>query len=166
MLFLIPTVIYGVMFLGQHMPRSEASMRGLTLGDMLQQVGILGGLVVCFFLALFFGEALGLPGLLSYALAGLLWLGLAWITNFSLGSWLLFVLFLTHALVGAVELGTDSWIQNITGNILTPAQGKILFVVTSAVMFGLRFCADFIEKKMRLSPVGILLVCPCWRASD
>lgn len=26
-------------------------------------------------------------------------------------------------------------------------------------MFALRFCADFIEKKLRLSPVGILLVC-------
>ena len=27
------------------------------------------------------------------------------------------------------------------------------------LMFGLRFCADFIEKKLGLSPVGILLVC-------
>jgi hypothetical protein len=62
-------------------------------------------------------------------------------------------------LVGAVELGTDGWIQNITGNILTPAQGKILFVFTSAVMFSLRFCADFIEKKLKLSPVGILVSC-------
>jgi hypothetical protein len=32
---------------------------------------------------------------------------------------LLFVLLVTHVLVGAVELGTDGWIQNITGNILT-----------------------------------------------
>jgi hypothetical protein len=62
-------------------------------------------------------------------------------------------------LVGAVELGTDGWIQNITGNILTPEQGNILFVFTSAIMFSLRFCADFIEKKMKLSPIGILVVC-------
>ena len=80
-------------------------------------------------------------------------------TNFSVGSLLLFVLFMTHALVGAVELGTDGWIQNITGNILTPAQGKILFVFTSLFMFALRFCADFIERTLKLSPIGLLFIC-------
>ena len=80
-------------------------------------------------------------------------------TNFSIGSLLLFVLFMTHALLGAVELGTDGWIQNITGNILTPAQGKILFVFTSLLMFSLRFCADFIERNLKLSPIGLLLLC-------
>ena len=80
-------------------------------------------------------------------------------TNFSIGSLLLFVLFVTHALVGAVELGTDGWIQNITGNILTPAQGKILFVFTSLLMFSLRFCADFIEKNLKFSPIGLLFIC-------
>jgi hypothetical protein len=69
------------------------------------------------------------------------------------------VLFVTHAMVGAVELGTDGWIQNITGNILTPAQGKILFVFTSLLMFSLRFCADFIERNLKLSPIGLLVVC-------
>jgi hypothetical protein len=76
-----------------------------------------------------------------------------------MGHWLLFVLFLTHAMVGAVELGTDGWIQNITGNILTSEQGKILFVFTSMLMFSLRFCADFIEKRLGFSPVAILLTC-------
>jgi hypothetical protein len=79
-------------------------------------------------------------------------------TKFSKGSVLLFVLFITHALVGAVELGTDGWIQNITGNILTPKQGNLLFVWTSLIMFSLRFCAHFIENKLGLSPVGILVV--------
>jgi hypothetical protein len=69
------------------------------------------------------------------------------------------VLFMTHALVGAVELGTDGWIQNITGNILTPAQGKILFVFTSLLMFSLRFCADFIERSLKISPIGLLGIC-------
>ena len=80
-------------------------------------------------------------------------------TNFSVGSMLLFVLFIAHLLVGAVELGTDGWIQNITGNILTPAQGKILFVFTSLLMFSLRFCADFIERHLKISPIGLLLIC-------
>ncbi len=74
-----------------------------------------------------------------------------------MGSLLLFVLFITHALVGAVELGTDSWIENITGNLFTPAEGKLLFFYTSFIMFSLRFCAEFIEKKIGLSPIGLLV---------
>ena len=89
--------------------------------------------------------------MLSWAVAFVLLLVVGVKTNFSVGSLLLFVLFITHALVGAVELGTDGWIQNITGNILTPAQGKILFVFTSLLMFALRFSADFIEKTARSS---------------
>ena len=81
------------------------------------------------------------------------------ITSFSIGSVLLFVLFVTHALVGAVELGTDGWIQNITGNLFTSEQGKYLFIWTSAIMFSLRFCAHFIEKTLKISPVGLLFIC-------
>jgi MFS family permease len=66
---------------------------------------------------------------------------------------------LIHALVGAVELGTDGWIQNITGAILTKQQGTILFVFTSLMMFGLRFCAHFIETRLGLKPVSLLFVC-------
>lgn len=158
-LFLVPTVIYGLLFLGQHMPKSEASQKGLSFGEMFRDVGILGALVVCFLLALFFSNALGLPDVVAYGLAGVLLVVVAIVTRFSFGAWMLFVLFVAHALVGAVELGTDGWIQNITGNILTPTEGKILFVFTSAVMFSLRFSANFIERKIGLSPVGILLTC-------
>ena len=158
-LFLVPTAFYGLLFLGQHMPKSEASQKGLSLGEMFKDVGILGALIACFLLALFFSGALGLPAAAAYAISGVLLIAVAIITRFSIGAWLLFVLFIAHALIGSVELGTDGWIQNITGNILTPAQGKILFVFTSALMFSLRFCADFIEKKIGLSPVGILLTC-------
>jgi MFS family permease len=158
-LFLIPTVLYGLMFFGQHMPQSEASQKGLTLGKMFKDVGLLGALVVCFLLALFFHGALGIPQMWAYALAGALLIAVGVLTQFSMGSFLLFVLFIAHMLVGAVELGTDGWIQNITGNILTPAEGKILFVFTSFVMFALRFTADFIEKRIGLSPIGILLAC-------
>ncbi len=158
-LFLIPTLAYGLMFFRQHMPKSAASQQGLSLGEMFKDVGVLGGLVICFLLTLFFSQAMGLSSQVAYGVSGVLLLGIAAITKFSLGSILLFVLFIAHALVGAVELGTDSWVQNITGNILTPSEGKVLFIFTSAIMFLLRFCADFIEKRLKLSPVGILLVC-------
>jgi hypothetical protein len=173
-LFLVPTVLYGIAFFGQHFPKSEASAKGLSVGQMLQEVGILGALVACLLVGLFFKEQLG--GILAFFtgntfFTSAVWSTIAWAvalvlllivavkTNFSVGSMLLFVLFVTHALVGAVELGTDGWIQNITGNILTPAQGKILFVFTSLLMFSLRFCADFIERNLRISPIGLLLIC-------
>lgn len=157
--FLLPTVIYGLMFMGQSFPKSEASQSGLSLGDMFKEVGILGAAVACFLIALFFKNALGFGSGVSYGIAGVLLIAVALITKFSMGAWLMFVLFVTHALVGAVELGTDSWAQNITGNLLTPTQGNILFVFTSALMFALRFSADFIERKIGLSPPGLLCVC-------
>jgi MFS family permease len=173
-LFLVPTALYGLAFMGQRFPKSEASAKGLSVGQMLQDVGILGALVACFLVGLFFRDQLG--GILAFFtgnpfFASATWSGLAWAvalvlvlivgikTNFAIGSLLLFVLFVTHALVGAVELGTDGWIQNITGNILTPAQGKILFVFTSLLMFSLRFCADFIERNLKVSPIGLLFIC-------
>jgi MFS family permease len=177
-LFLLPTLVYGLMFFGQAMPKSEASQQGLSLGSMFRDVGLLGGLVACALLALFFKNSVGpMLGLItgstsedsifssgsfwfvSIAAAGALWCGIAAITKGSLGHFLLFVLFIAHALIGAVELGTDTWAQNITGNLLTPTEGKILFVFTSSIMFLLRFCADWIESKLGLSPVGILLSC-------
>jgi len=173
-LFLVPTVLYGIAFFGQSFPKSEASAKGLSVWTMLQEVGILGALVACVLIGLFFKDQLGSIlsfftgnafftsgtwSLIAWATAGILLLVVAVKTKFSVGSLLLFVLFVTHALVGAVELGTDGWIQNITGNILTPAQGKILFVFTSLLMFTLRFCFDFIEKRLNVTPIGLLLAC-------
>lgn len=158
-LFLIPTVLYGLAFMGQKFPKSEAAAKGLKVGEMLKEVGILGAAVACYLLALFFQSALGLPDAVGWVIGGVLLLLVGVLTKFSFGSILLFILFIAHALVGAVELGTDGWIQNITGNILTPAQGKILFVFTSFLMFALRFCAHFIESKLKVSPVGLLLIC-------
>jgi MFS family permease len=69
---------------------------------------------------------------------------------------LLFLLVI-HAMIGYVELGTDSWIGQITGAIMaSPANGVLLFVYTSALMFALRFVAGPIVHK--ISPIGLLLV--------
>ncbi|MFM7213856.1 MAG: hypothetical protein ACKO3H_03145, partial [Verrucomicrobiota bacterium] len=158
-LFLVPTVLYGVLFMGQSFPKSEASAKGLSIGEMLKDVGVLGAAVACYLLVLFFQNALQLSPSVSYVAGAVILGGVAVMTGFSIGAWLLFVLFVTHALVGAVELGTDGWIQNITGNILSPSQGKILFVYTSMFMFALRFCAHFIEKSLKISPIGLLFIC-------
>ena len=81
------------------------------------------------------------------------------LTKGSIGSFLLFTLFITHALIGSVELGTDQWIQFITGNLFTSEQGKYLFLWTSVIMFGLRFCANWIEHTLKFTPIMLLFVC-------
>lgn len=75
----------------------------------------------------------------------------------------LILLLIIHAMVGYVELGTDSWIGNITGNILaSPQKGLMLFIYTSALMFTLRFFAGPIVH--RISPLGLLFVCSIFAA--
>ncbi|GAA5133389.1 MFS transporter [Prosthecobacter algae] len=70
---------------------------------------------------------------------------------------LMLVLLIIHALVGYVELGTDSWISKITGSIMaSPMKGLMLFVYTSMLMFCLRFVAGPIVHK--ISPLGLLFV--------
>jgi hypothetical protein len=67
---------------------------------------------------------------------------------------LLLFLLAIHAMVGYVELGTDSWISRITGSILDQTTGQWLFVYTSSLMFILRFVAGPIVHK--ISPLGLL----------
>jgi MFS family permease len=111
-LFLVPVAIYGLMMLGQHFPRSEASQAGISFGTMIAQFAA--------------------PMLL--------------------------LLLVIHALVGYVELGTDSWITKVTGSIMaSPGAGMLLFVYTSLLMFTLRFFGGPIEHM--ISPLGLLFSC-------
>ncbi|YCM43673.1 MFS transporter [Verrucomicrobiaceae bacterium 227] len=164
--YIIPTLVYGAMFLGQKFPKSEASAKGLKMGEMFKDVGMLGGFVVSFMLYLFFQGTLrplfelnsNVPDIIALLIAAGTFFTIGYITKFAMGHWLIFVLFITHGLVGAVELGTDGWIQNITGAILTPEKGKILFVITSLGMFLLRFCAHTLESKLGIKPIGLLFL--------
>ena len=53
-MFLIPTVLYGLMLAGQKFPKSEASQRGVAYSEMLKQVGVLGAGIICVLLGMFF----------------------------------------------------------------------------------------------------------------
>jgi MFS family permease len=66
---------------------------------------------------------------------------------------LLFLLVL-HAMVGYVELGTDSWIANIMSGFIR--NGVLLLVYTAGLMFVLRFFAGPIVE--RINPLGLLFV--------
>jgi MFS family permease len=67
---------------------------------------------------------------------------------------LLFLLFL-HALVGYVELGTDSWIPSIMKGFF-PNSSILLLVYTAGLMFVLRFFAGPIVE--HINPLGLLFV--------
>jgi len=66
---------------------------------------------------------------------------------------LLLLLLVLHGMVGYVELGTDSWIQNIMNNVVGN-KAFLLFVYMSSLMFILRFFAGPIVE--RINPVGLL----------
>lgn len=156
-LFLIPVALYGLMMLGQRFPKSEASSSGVSYKDMLGELGLIGAAVICGLLALFFKSDLGLSPIVAAGISTALLAVFGAATGFRFGHVLLAFLLLIHALVGYVELGTDSWISKITGTIMAnPANGLLLFVYTSGLMFVLRFFAGPIVEK--ISPLGLLAV--------
>jgi hypothetical protein len=108
-LFLVPTLIYGVISFKEKFPISEARAAGVTFGTMLLEFAS--------------------PILLS--------------------------LMVLHAMVGYVELGTDSWITNIMNNVVQE-NAFLLFVYMSTLMFILRFFAGPIVEK--INPIGLLFV--------
>lgn len=67
---------------------------------------------------------------------------------------ILLLLLVLHALVGYVELGTDSWITNIMGGYIR--NSVLLLVYTAGLMFVLRFFAGPIVE--RINPLGLLFV--------
>ena len=71
---------------------------------------------------------------------------------------LLVFLFLIHAMIGYVELGTDGWIQNIMKNTIAN-KASLLLAYTSILMFILRFFAGPIVH--RINPLGLLLAAAC-----
>jgi hypothetical protein len=66
---------------------------------------------------------------------------------------LLLLLLVLHGMIGYVELGTDSWIQNIMNNVVGE-NAFLLFVYMSGLMFILRFFAGPIVE--RINPIGLL----------
>lgn len=154
-LFLVPAVIYGAMLWRQKFPKDEAGAAGVSYGRQLKELGLLGAGVVCVLLVLFF-KNVGLSTTVATILGVALLAAFGFFTQFTLGPILMAFLLVIHAMVGYVELGTDSWIPNITGAILeSPGKGLALFVYTSALMFTLRFFAGPIVH--RISPLGLLL---------
>jgi hypothetical protein len=130
---------------------------------MMSVVGQLGAAIATFLVGLYFNNdimpALGVPdsmqGTASIIAAAVLWLVFGFFTGFKLGFWMLAFLYLIHAMIGYVELGTDNWIQDIGKTVVNNRSASIAaFMWTNILMFILRFFAGPIVHK--ISPVGLL----------
>ncbi len=168
--FLVPVFVFGFMMFNRPFPRSEAREQGLSIRSMMGEVGFLAFGVVVFFIGMLLSEVVlkAVPDswiklssadrwAVGFGTALAIWIVYAIVSGFRLGHLVLALLYLLHALVGYVELGTDSWLPNLGDKILNSENlALIAFVWTNLVMFGLRFFAGPIVHK--ISPLGLLFV--------
>jgi MFS family permease len=163
--FLIPVFIYGLMMFNRPFPHSEAKVAGVSMGDMMGTVGMIGIAVAVGLFGLLLtdqvvpgvGKLLNveIPTWVGWVAALVVWGVYGVACRFAPGSLVIAFIYLMHALVGYVELGTDSWITNITEQVLkSGTNAKLAFIWTNVLMFTLRFFAGPIVHK--INPVGLL----------
>ncbi|MDB5311898.1 MAG: transporter [Gemmataceae bacterium] len=162
--FLIPVLAYGLLMFNRPFPKSEATTAGVPMPGMMKQVGMLGftlgAALIGLALATLLPNVFGAPAWIGWIAAGAVWLAFGLVTNFAPGHWVLAFLYILHAAVGYVELGTDSWITNITTEVLKSGTNALLaFIWTNVLMFTLRFFAGPIVHK--INPIGLLFVSAC-----
>jgi MFS family permease len=169
-IFLVPVLLYGLLMCNRPFPHSEAKTAGVSMSSMMSQVGMLGMAVAIGLFGVLLNDQIlplvagwlnvTIPGWVGWVIALVVWLVYGGVTHFALGSLIIAFLYLLHALVGFVELGTDSWITNITERVLDNQNWALgAFIWTNALMFTLRFFAGPIVH--RINPVGLLLVSAC-----
>jgi MFS family permease len=167
-IFLAPVLLFGIMMFNREFPKSEARVQGVKLQSMMGEIGFIGFAVVTFFFGLLMTTVI-LPAIpeswlklseanrwgVGWGSALVLWLIYSAAAGFKFGHLVLAILYLLHALVGYVELGTDSWITNIGNTVLKSGTlALVAFIWTNLVMFALRFFAGPIVHK--ISPLGLL----------
>jgi MFS family permease len=160
-LVLIPTVLYGIMLLGQRFPVQERVAAGVTYADMMREFGAAGALIITYFLIQALSTVLSVLGLpeinqtISLIVAVVVAVGFFAVYK-SVGRPMFVFLLLVMVLLATTELGVDSWVTDL----MTPVFGKHagwILVYTSAIMFVLRFFAGPIVH--RINPLGLLCVC-------
>ena len=158
----LPTVVYGLLLVGQKFPISERVAAGVSYREMLADFGALGmfaatyliGVQVCEGILHFTAGQFLWPLLPATILAGAFGLGVR-----SLGQPVYFFLLLIMLPLATTELGVDSWITELMG----PEMGALglnagwVLVYTATIMTVLRFFAGPLVHK--LSPLGLLACC-------
>jgi MFS family permease len=169
-LVLIPTIIYGVMLIGQKFPVQERVAAGVSYADMMREFGAAGAFLLAYFLVMATltvvsvflpGETLNSAGWvqtnnwLPFIIA-LVTAGAFFAVYKSFGRPMFVFLLLVMILLATTELGTDGWIIDLLKPIFGKAAGWVL-VYTSLIMFVMRFFAGPIVH--RINPLGLLCVC-------
>jgi len=161
-LVLLPTLVYGVLLMGQKFPQQERVSAGVSYREMLGEFGWGSSYIVFFLLIAGICQVLKVANIdppavwiqLAIAVAPTILFAL-YVKSF--GRPMFFFLMLVMFLLATTELGTDGWIQEIIGSVLNnPTLGTLFFVWTSLIMFILRFFAGPIVH--RISPLGLLAV--------
>ena len=159
---LIPTVIYGLILLGQKFPVQERVAAGVKYVDMLKEFGWGSALITCFLIVAGVNQILDVAGIEKMAMGYQLLLAVVPTVLFaayvkSFGRTMFVFLLLIMGLLATTELGTDSWISDIMRSVLgSPTLGILFLVYTSLIMFVLRFFAGPIVHK--ISSLGLLAV--------
>jgi len=169
-LVFIPTVIYGVMLLGQKFPVQERVAAGVSYADMMREFGAAGAFLLAWFLVMAAltvvsvfmpANALASPGwiqannLLPPIVAVVTAIAFFAVYK-SFGRPMFVFLLLVMILLATTELGTDGWITDLLKPTFGRHAGWIL-VYTSLIMFVMRFFAGPIVH--RINPLGLLCVC-------
>ena len=163
-LYLIPTLAYGLMMLGQKFPVQERVAAGVSYTDMLKEFGWAGCLILSVFMAYALDEILRVFGL-HLNPAAMIAIAVVPTVVFaarirSFGRPMFVILMFTMMLLATTEVGTDSWIAALMTPVLKDFgsnAGNWVLIYTSSIMFVLRFFAGPIAH--RLSPLGLLTVC-------
>lgn len=163
-LYLIPTMVYGIMMVREKFPVQERVAAGISYLEMLKEFGWGGCLIVSIFGAYAVDEILRvgnlhLPtwGMVAIALAPTVLFAL-WVHSF--GRPLFIFLMGVMILLATTELGTDSWIADLMTPVLKDLganAGNWVVIYVATLMLVLRFCAGPIAH--RLSPLGLLTIC-------
>lgn len=163
-LYLIPTLVYGLMMLGQKFPVQERVAAGVSYTDMLKEFGWAGCLILSIFMAYALDEILRVFGL-HLNPASIIAIALVPTAVFaarirSFGRPMFVILMFAMMLLATTEVGTDSWIAALMTPVLKDFgsnAGNWVLIYTSSIMFVLRFFAGPIAH--RISPLGLLTVC-------
>jgi MFS family permease len=162
-LVLLPTIIYGVLLLGQKFPVQERVSAGVPYKEMLAEFGWGSAYICSFLMVAVINQVLAVTGIDTLPLE---WqAGIALVPTIPFGLYVksfgrpMFVfLLLVMMLLATTEIGTDGWITNIMTSVTkSNIMGPLFLVYTSAIMFVLRFFAGPIVH--RVSPLGLLAIC-------
>jgi MFS family permease len=152
-LFLLPTLIYGCMLLGEKFPIQEAVAAEDPHAGMMKEFGWAGCLIVCIFATYAVNEVAAVfgAGILPAGHSLLAAVGYAVVPTAcfavryrAFGRPIFIILLLVMILLATTELGTDSWISALLTPVLKgfgANAGNWVLVYTSAIMFGIRFFA-------------------------